>query len=105
MHTTQELEVHVWLQGHDRIDVTETWWDSLHDWKAIMDVYVLLRKDRPERQGGGGALYVTEQVKCIKLCLGVDEEWIENLWVKIKGRVGVYYRPPDQEKEVFYSCT
>jgi len=49
---------------------------------------------------------VREQLECIELCLGVDEEGVESLWVRIKGQahmddviVGVYYRPPDQEEE------
>ncbi|GAB0208110.1 PDZ domain-containing protein 2 [Grus japonensis] len=36
-------------QGHDLITITETWWDSSHDWTAVMDGYVLFRKDRPAR--------------------------------------------------------
>ncbi|GAB0206453.1 hypothetical protein GRJ2_003110900 [Grus japonensis] len=103
----EELEVCVWSQGHDLIAITETWWDRSHDWNAVMDGYVLFRKDRPARRGGGVALYVREQLECIELRLGVDEERVESLWVRIKGQanmgdtvVGVYYRPPDQEEEV-----
>ncbi|GAB0209126.1 hypothetical protein GRJ2_003378300 [Grus japonensis] len=65
------------------------------------------RKDRPARRGGGVALYVREQLECIELCLGMDEERVESLWVRMKGQanmgdtvVGVCYRPPDQEEEV-----
>lgn len=47
-----ELEVCVQLQGYDLIAITETWWDSSHDWNMAMDVFVLFRKDRPGRQGG-----------------------------------------------------
>jgi len=54
----EESEICVRSQGHDLIAVTETWWDSSHDWNAIMDGYTLFRKDRPTRQGGGVALYV-----------------------------------------------
>ncbi|GAB0210277.1 hypothetical protein GRJ2_003493500 [Grus japonensis] len=123
----EELEVCVRSQGHDLTAITETWWDSsilalhgkvlvvggdyrggfCHDWNAVMDVYVHFRKDRPTRQGGGVALYVREQLECIELRLGVDEEQVESIWVRIKGQanindtvVGVYYRPPDQEEEV-----
>jgi len=45
----EELEVCVWSQGHNLIAVTETWWDSSHDWNAVMDGYTLFRKDRPTR--------------------------------------------------------
>jgi len=70
----EELEIYVWWQGHDIIAITETWWDSSHDWNAVTDGYRLFRKDRPTRQGGGVALYVREQQEFIDLCLGTDEE-------------------------------
>ncbi|GAB0204060.1 protein Hook 3-like [Grus japonensis] len=48
-----------------------------------------------------------EQLECLELCLGMDEEPTESLRVRIiekvgKGDtvVGVYYRPPDQEEQV-----
>jgi len=72
-----------------------------------MDGHTPFRKDRPTRRGGGVALYVREQQECIELCLGVDEERVESLWVRIKGQpqmgdviVSVYYRPPEKEEEV-----
>ena len=72
-----------------------------------MEGYRLFRKDRPTRRGGGVALHVREKLECIELCLGVDEERAETLWVRIKGQahmgdviMGEYYRPPDQEEEV-----
>jgi len=44
----------------------------------------------------------------MELCLGLDEEPTESLWVKIKSRagtgditVGVCYRPPDQDKRAY----
>jgi len=61
-------------QGHDLIATRETWWDSSHDWNAVTNGYILFRKDRPTRQGGEVNLYVREQLECIELCLGVDEE-------------------------------
>jgi len=71
-----------------------------------MDGYRLLRKDRPRRRCGRVALCVSEQLECIELDLGSDEERVESLWIRIKGQphignviVGVYYRPPDQEEE------
>ncbi|GAB0208424.1 mitochondrial enolase superfamily member 1 [Grus japonensis] len=48
-------------------------------------------------------LYVNDQLECMELHLGMDEEPTESLWVRIKGSagagdiiVGVCYRPPDQ---------
>ncbi|GAB0192592.1 hypothetical protein GRJ2_001724500 [Grus japonensis] len=103
----EELEICVWSQGHDLIAVTQTWWDSSHDWNAVKDGYILLGKGRPARRGGGVALYVREHLECIDLCLGVDEGRVKTLCVRKKGQanmsdtvVRVYYRPPDQEEEV-----
>jgi len=103
----EELEAIIQQDGYNLVDITETWWDNSHDWHAVMDGYRLFRKDRPTRRGGGVALYVKEQLECIELCLGADEERVESLWVRIKGQahmgditVGVYYRPPDQEEEI-----
>jgi len=71
-----------------------------------MGGYRLFRKDRQGRRGGSVALYVKDQLECMELRLGLDEEPMESLWVKIKGRtglgditVGVCYRPPDQDEQ------
>jgi len=69
----EELEAIIQQDGYDLVAITETWWDNLHDWHAVMDGYRLFRKDRPTRRGGGVALYVREQLECIELCLGADE--------------------------------
>ena len=89
------------------LKVTETWWARSHDWNVAMDGYTLLSKDRRARRGGGGALYVREQLECTECYPGADEEWTEYLWVRIKGQtgmgdtvVGVYYMPPDQDEEL-----
>jgi len=103
----EELEAIIQQDSYDLVAITETWWDSSHDWNAVMDGYKLCRKDRPTRGGGGVALYVREQLECTELCLWADEERVQSLWARIKGQahtgdiiVGVYHRPPDQEEEV-----
>ena len=64
----EKLEVCVQSQDHDLIAITETWWDSSHDWNDVVDGYVLFMKDRPAIQGGGVALCVSQQLECIELC-------------------------------------
>ncbi|GAB0179465.1 hypothetical protein GRJ2_000411800 [Grus japonensis] len=100
----EELETCTCLQGYDLIGITETWWDGSYEWSVGMEGERLFRKDRQGRQGGGVALYVNDQLECMELCLGMDEELTKSLWVRIKGRagtgdiiVGACYRPPDQE--------
>ncbi|GAB0210230.1 hypothetical protein GRJ2_003488800 [Grus japonensis] len=99
----EELEICAHLQGYDLIGITETWWDGSYDWSVGMEGYRLFRKDRQGRRGGDVDLYVNDQLECMELHLGMDEEPTESLWVRIKVRagtgdivVGVYYRPPDQ---------
>ena len=48
-----------------------------------------------------------EQLECIELCLEMNDERVESLWMRIKGLgnmgdtiVDVYLRLPDQEEEV-----
>lgn len=45
--------------------------------------YRLFRKDRLRRRGGV-ALHVKEQLECMELCLAMDDEPSESLWVKKK---------------------
>ncbi|GAB0205345.1 hypothetical protein GRJ2_003000100 [Grus japonensis] len=96
----EELETCVCLQGYDLIGITETWWDSSCDWSVGMEGYRLFRKDRQGRRGGDVALYINDQLECMELQLGMDEEPTESLSVRIKGTgdiiAGVCYRPPDQ---------
>ncbi|PKU42977.1 hypothetical protein llap_6738 [Limosa lapponica baueri] len=67
-------------KGYDLIDITETWWDGSYDSSVGMEGYRLFTKDRQGRQGGGFALYVNDQLECMELCLGMDEELTEGLW-------------------------
>ncbi|GAB0209691.1 hypothetical protein GRJ2_003434800 [Grus japonensis] len=103
----EELETCARLQGYDVIGITETWWDGSYDWSVGMEGHRLFRKDRQGRRGGGITLYVNDQLECMELHLGMEEELTESFWVRIKGRagtgdtiVGVCYRPPDQEDQV-----
>ncbi|KAM9591177.1 uncharacterized protein ACIBXB_006074 isoform 2-T3 [Morphnus guianensis] len=100
----EELDPCERLQGYDLIGIMETWWDGSYDWSVGMEGYRLFRKDRQGRREGCVALYVNDQLECMELCLMMDKEPNESLWVRIKGRagtgdiiVGVCYRSPDQE--------
>ncbi|GAB0203861.1 thrombospondin-4 [Grus japonensis] len=61
------------------------------------------RTGRADEEGVGIALYISDQLECMELHLGMDEDPTESLWVRIKGSAGagdiiagVCYRPPDQ---------
>ncbi|GAB0203375.1 hypothetical protein GRJ2_002803100 [Grus japonensis] len=90
---------------HIAIAVIKTFPGTAHSyyWSAGMEGYRLFRKDRQGRRGGGVTLYVNDQLECMELHLGMEEEPTKSLWVRIKGRAGagditagVCYRPPDQ---------
>lgn len=57
--------------------------------KAVMDGYVFFRKDRLARQNGIIALYVREQLECIELHLERNDEQMESLLLRIKGRANI----------------
>lgn len=63
--------------------------DGSCDCNAGMEGHRIFVKGRQRRWGGGGAsLSVSEQLECMDLCLGVDEELNEVLGARIKGRIG-----------------
>ena len=71
-----------------------------------MDGYRLFCRDRQGRRGGGVALYIKENLECIKVNYGDCDCSIECLWVKVKGviskqelTVGICYRPPNHDDD------
>ena len=59
-----------------------------------------LRKDRSVGSGGGVAIYVRNNISCIRR-LDLEQENCECLWVEIPSvhrliLLGAYYRPPGQ---------
>jgi len=74
------------LQGCDLVGVMETWWDGSYNWSDGMEISRIFRKDRQGRRGGGVALYASDQLEYTELCLGMDEQLTESLWVRIEGR-------------------
>ncbi|KAJ7412639.1 dtw domain-containing protein 2 [Pitangus sulphuratus] len=53
-----------------------------------MEDHRLFRKDRQETQGDSVALYVSGQLECTELLLGMNEDPTESLWIRIKGWAG-----------------
>lgn len=59
-----------------------------HTWNIVMDGCVFFREERSEKQGGGVAFHVREQLECIKLYSGTDEQ-VDSLWVRVKGQANM----------------
>ena len=34
------------LENYDIVAITETWWNGLHSWSAVMDGYCLFKRER-----------------------------------------------------------
>lgn len=77
-----------YLQGYDLTVIMERRWDGSCDWNVRMGGYRIFGKDRQRRCGGGASLSVSDQLECMDLCLGMDEELTEIFGVRTKGRVG-----------------
>uniref|UniRef100_A0A670IGU3 Reverse transcriptase domain-containing protein n=1 Tax=Podarcis muralis TaxID=64176 RepID=A0A670IGU3_PODMU len=102
-----ELELLVQQTKYDIIVITETWWDKSHDWNVIIEGYNLFQRNRPDKKGGGVALYVRDVYTCEEIQDLEPQSQSESIWVKIKGEknnrdliVGVYYRSPSQTKDI-----
>ncbi|XP_060133197.1 uncharacterized protein LOC132592449 [Zootoca vivipara] len=68
--------------------------------------YNLFQRNRPNRKGGGVALYVRDVYTCEEIQDLKLQSRVECIWVKIKGEknnsdliVGVYYRSPSQTED------
>ncbi|XP_059575008.1 RNA-directed DNA polymerase from mobile element jockey isoform X1 [Alligator mississippiensis] len=101
-----ELALLLAQHTYDLVGLTETWWDSSHDWAVHIEGYRLYRKDRVGKKGGGVALYVNEQYTSTLIKTESEVEEVEGLWVRLHGGqrerdlvVGVCYRPSHQGEE------
>ena len=101
----EELEVIVCQANYDLVAITESWWDHSHDCSAVMDGYKLFRMERQGRNGGGVVLYIKDCFDVEEL--GVENDKVECLWVRIRGKacrgnilVGICYRLPNQDEEM-----
>lgn len=66
------------------------------------------RKDGECRDGRDGALF--KGVMCMELCLGIDDEPVPSLWVRMRGQtttgdatLGICHIPSDKEEQVKHS--
>ena len=48
----EELVAAAQMENYELIAIAETWWDELHDWSAVINVYKLFRRERQRRRGG-----------------------------------------------------
>ena len=113
-----ELDSVIRHNGCDIVSVTETWLTSdIPDSAVSLQDYVLFRKDRHNRCGGGVALFVSSTVYCKRLPeIELKDSLTETLWVHLRPRrlprsvscilIGVVYHPPDpttSDNDILYN--
>ena len=103
----EELILPLSANNYDVIGITETCWDSTHDWTSGIDGCTLYRRDRVDKRDGGVAVYVKESYMSLQADVGDQGGCLETLWAKIHGEHGtgdatvrVYYRPRTQSPEL-----
>lgn len=71
-----------------RAGLLESGWHNSYEWSVGMEEWRPFWKNRHWRQGGGVTFRVSDWLECMELSLGMDEESIRSLRVRIKGRAG-----------------
>ena len=90
------------------IGITESWAnEDIVDAELALTGYVMFRKDRRERRGGGVILYIKESIQAYEITLKSEADSVEAIWCNIVTRnstltIGVVYRSPNigQEEDV-----
>ena len=90
------------------IGITESWANKdIVDAELAQTIYVMCRKDRRERRGGGVILYIKESIQAYEITLKSEADCEEAIWCNIVTRnstltIGVVYRSLNigQEEDV-----
>ena len=87
------------------IGTTESWANKdIVDAELALRDYVMFRKDRRERRGGGVILYIKESIQAYEITLKSEADCEEAIWCNIVTRnstltIGVVYRSPNKGLE------
>ena len=87
------------------IGITESWVNTdITDAELGLTGYIMLRRDRKGRRGGGVILYVKESIQAYKIKLEREADCVEAVWYKIVSgnstlTIGLVYRSPNIDKE------
>ena len=87
------------------IGITESWANTnITDAELGLTGYVMFRKDRIGRRGGGVILYVKESIQAYEIKLEREADCDEAVWCKIvsgnsKLTIGLVYRTPNINEE------
>src|SRR5206468_8374393 len=83
----KELEMYVLEEKFDIVGITETWlYSEISDSEMSIDGYHLLRNDRNDAEkhrGGGVALYVHNDLNCVRRDDLYEQNFPESVWCNI----------------------
>ena len=85
--------------------ITESWANTdITDAELGLTGYVMFRRDRIGRRGGGVILYVKESIQAYEIKLEREADYEEAVWCKIvsgysKLTIGLVYRSPNINEE------
>ena len=94
----EEIDPHI-------IGITESWANTdITDVELGLTGYVMFRRDRIGRRGGGVILYVKESIQAYEIKLESEADYDEAVWCKIvsgnkKLTIGLVYRSPNINEE------
>ena len=100
-----ELNIMVEAIDPHIIGITESWANiDITDAELGLTGYVMFRKDRTGRRGGGVILYVKESIQAYEIKLEREADCDEAVWCKIvsgnsKLTIGLVYRSPNINEE------
>ena len=94
----EEIDPHI-------IGITESWANTdITDAELGLTGYVMFRRDRIGRRGGGVILYVKDSIQAYEIKLESEADYVEAVWCKIvsgnkKITIGLVYRNPNINEE------
>ena len=89
----------------DTIGITESWaHKDMVDTELMLPGYVMFRKDRQERMGGGVIMYIKDSIQAYELQMQKEAECEEAIWCNIATKnstltIGLIYRSPNIRQE------
>ena len=89
----------------DIIGITESWaHKDMVDAERMLSGYVMFRKDRQERMGGGVIMYIKDSIQAYELQMEKEAECEEGIWCNIATKnstltKGLIYRSPNIRQE------
>ena len=89
----------------DIISITESWaHKDIVDAELMLSGYVMFRKNRQERRGGGVIMHIKDSIQACEIQMEKEAECEEAIWYNIATKnstltIGLIYRSPNIRQE------